>query len=154
MPTLRSSMSLNDFLFLKSALCFPSSGFYSINQFEKKNVAHVVSGWVAGAEAESALAPAPTSEPVRDLHPTPQPVRDLHPTPPLFQVYPSPPATSIPIRLISLPDTSGYQVVQLSPPPPLIGLPLPNITATPSYILGELYVRKKKRSGSYREISY
>ncbi|XP_037834771.1 MHC class II transactivator isoform X2 [Kryptolebias marmoratus] len=83
--------------------------------------------------------PTSTPECVPTPTPTPEPVRDLPTTPPLFKVYPSSPGAPIPIRLITLPDNSGYQVVQLSSsPPPLIRLPLPNMTATPTYILANL----------------
>nr|XP_046271811.1 MHC class II transactivator [Scatophagus argus] len=51
-------------------------------------------------------------------------------TPPrIFQFHPS-------IQFITIPDTPRYQVVQtLRLSPPVIGLPLPNTAATPTYIL-------------------
>lgn len=43
------------------------------------------------------------------------------------------------IQFITVPDTTGYQVVQtLSLPSTVIRFPLPNAAATPTYVLGEL----------------
>ncbi|XP_041829501.1 MHC class II transactivator isoform X2 [Melanotaenia boesemani] len=73
-----------------------------------------------------------------DLESVPVPkeaVKDL-PTPPtkIIHVIPSQPTTPIPIQFLAFPDTSRYQVVQLSSSPPVIRLPLPNTPATPTYI--------------------
>ncbi|XP_069566159.1 MHC class II transactivator [Brachyistius frenatus] len=57
------------------------------------------------------------------------------PPPKILHVYHSPSAHRIPIQFITIPDSPGYQVVHLSPPPPVIQLPLPNTAAAPTYIL-------------------
>nr|XP_015800962.2 MHC class II transactivator [Nothobranchius furzeri] len=56
--------------------------------------------------------------------------------PPLVRVSPAQPGAPIPLQFITIPDSPGYKVVQLSssPPPSLIRLPLPSMTATPTYI--------------------
>lgn len=42
------------------------------------------------------------------------------------------------IQFITIPETTGYKVVQtLRLSPPVIGLPLPNSAASPTYIFGE-----------------
>ncbi|XP_032393543.1 uncharacterized protein ciita isoform X2 [Etheostoma spectabile] len=53
----------------------------------------------------------------------------LSPTQPILHIHPS-------IQFITIPDSPAYQVVQaLRLSPPVIGLPLPNTPATPTFIL-------------------
>ncbi|XP_075311108.1 MHC class II transactivator isoform X2 [Odontesthes bonariensis] len=60
----------------------------------------------------------------------------LSTTPPrILHVFPSQSMSPIPIQFITIPDTSRYQVVQLSSSPPLLRLPLPNTATTPTYII-------------------
>ncbi|KAM6905466.1 MHC class II transactivator [Xenentodon cancila] len=55
-------------------------------------------------------------------------------TPPkILHVYSSQSAAPIPIQFITIPDTSGYRLVQLASPPPVIRLS--NTAAAPTYIL-------------------
>ncbi|XP_008290066.1 MHC class II transactivator isoform X2 [Stegastes partitus] len=77
-------------------------------------------------EADAGSAPRPKDS-LSGLSTTP-PSRILH-------LYPSHSAPSIPIQIITIPDAAGYQVVQLSTPPPVIRLPLPNAATAPTYIL-------------------
>ncbi|CAG5897578.1 unnamed protein product, partial [Menidia menidia] len=71
------------------------------------------------------LGPAPT-----------QTTQGFSTTPPrILHVFPSQAASPIPIQFITIPDSSGYQVVQLPSPPPFIRLPLANTAASPTYII-------------------
>lgn len=66
---------------------------------------------------------------------SPADLADLSTTPPrLLQFHPS-------IQFITIPDTPVYPIMQtLRLSPPVIGLPIPNPAATPTYILGELSI--------------
>ncbi|XP_072224242.1 MHC class II transactivator [Leuresthes tenuis] len=77
-----------------------------------------------GSEAGS--VPIPNKTEMTGVSTTPQ--RILH-------VFPSQSVSPIPIQFITIPDTSRYQVVQLSSSPPLLGLPIPNTATTPTYII-------------------
>lgn len=70
---------------------------------------------------------------VTHSEPSPTDMADLSTTPPrILQLH-------HPIQFIAIPDTPGYPIVQtLSFSPPVIGLPIPNSAATPTYILGKL----------------
>lgn len=69
---------------------------------------------------------------VTHSEPSPTDMADLSTTPPrILQLH-------HPIQFIAIPDTPGYPIVQaLSFSPPVIGLPIPNSAATPTYILGK-----------------
>ncbi|XP_047427221.1 MHC class II transactivator isoform X3 [Mugil cephalus] len=80
-------------------------------------------------ESEPDSVQGPELSPVKTMRgPCTTPQRILH-------IYPSHPGSPIPIQFIALREAPGYQVVRLSPPPPLIRFPLPNTAAAPAYIL-------------------
>lgn len=62
--------------------------------------------------------------------PSPADKADLSPTPPqILRLHP-------PIQFIAIPDTPGYPFVPLSFSPSVIGLPIPNAAAPPTFIFG------------------
>lgn len=71
--------------------------------------------------------------PGSDAHsePSPADVAELSATPPRILQF------HHPIQFIAIPDTPGYPIVQtLSISPSVIGLPIPNAAAPPTFILG------------------
>lgn len=71
--------------------------------------------------------------PDSDAHsePSPADMAELSATPPRILQF------HHPIQFIAIPDTPGYPIVQtLSISPSVIGLPIPNAAAPPTFILG------------------
>lgn len=72
--------------------------------------------WLPGPDATSVPGPPDAA----DLSATPPQILQLHP----------------PIQFIAIPDTPGYPIVPLSFSPSVIGLPIPNAAAPPTFIFG------------------
>ncbi|XP_051797038.1 MHC class II transactivator isoform X2 [Acanthochromis polyacanthus] len=95
---------------------------------------------VAGQPKTKEVQAEPTSViPETDVGSAPNPTDSLSglsttPPPRIVHLYPSNSAPPFPIQIITIPDAAGYQVVQLSPPPPVIRLPLSNTATAPTYI--------------------
>ena len=103
------------------------SGVFKVNTTcLQEMIGDDLSGCFAGSEAGSVPIPKETE------------IKGISTTPPrILHVFPSQSVSPIPIQFITIPDTSRYQVVQLSSSPPLLGLPIPNTATTPTYIIGE-----------------
>uniref|UniRef100_A0A3P8T4T3 NACHT domain-containing protein n=2 Tax=Amphiprion percula TaxID=161767 RepID=A0A3P8T4T3_AMPPE len=95
---------------------------------------------VAGqAKTKEVQAELTSILPETDVGSVPNPTDSLSglsttPPPRIVHLYPSHSAPPIPIQIITIPDAAGYQVVQLSPPPPVIRFPLSNTATAPTYI--------------------
>lgn len=110
----------------KPSACFSCTG-YIVDMLKVKKTCReesdkvVVTACFVGVDT-GPPSPTPSAAEMTGLSTTPPRIVHLHPS----------------IRFITIPDSSGYQVVQtLRLSPSVIKFPLPSASATPAYIFGE-----------------